>query len=218
MEHITSDDEGELLAHEAIGGRRFATVQDLLLDSDGEYDDEDPNGDEFLAVGERRRGAATRVPRPRKWQRGTSPFHDDLLEYVNVQVPPPRWNYHGKLFVARYGVCVQVFIDLVEEMEAENWLGIRGADRCFRPSIPYDLRVMAWLRKQTRDETFDTISQLSGIGRSTLQSDFHKLCAAHVAKKKDMCVLSSPPPPPLDTACSLQPASADTSNTQMLMR
>mmetsp|Transcript_33290 Transcript_33290/g.81741 ORF Transcript_33290/g.81741 Transcript_33290/m.81741 type:complete len:218 (+) Transcript_33290:974-1627(+) len=120
----------------------------------------------------RRRGADTRQSKPRRWGEVGKPVNEDY-EMAKRCCDTP-YSRKGLLFRYWYGVSPKVFFDILEDIDTEDWFEMK--DQPPRSSfIRPHLKVLTWLRRLARNETFDTLYELSGVPEETVRPLFHKL-------------------------------------------
>ena len=137
---------------------------------------------------ERRRGADSRHRVPPRWGEAGKPMNEDYeMAKRNRETPYSR---EGLLFRYRYTVSPKVFLDILIDMKTEDWFEMNNLPPRINFTPPH-LKVLTWLRKLARNETFDTLHQLSGVPASTATALFHKLNAL-IVKHKMKSVIRMP--------------------------
>lgn len=73
-----------------------------------------------------------------------------------------RSSYFGKLFRNRFRVPFTLFIKIRDLFVERNWLQTQSFDCFGRPSVPFEIKLLAALRFLGRGECFDTLAELTG--------------------------------------------------------
>jgi hypothetical protein len=139
--------------------------EDLLFDSSSEDENNNNNNNN--------NSSSSRRPRNYK-----PPGKSDIKDYFketawgrlisNEKVKDPSTSC-GKLFRTRFRLPFVVFEFLVKISSEFN---LFEYSQTYKVSIPDELKVMAILRMLGRGECLDSISEMSGIGKSTVQRIF----------------------------------------------
>lgn len=160
-------DDVQFAALEALSTPMFIRAMHLgMFDLDEDHELFDP-----FAIQERRRGADNRTRRPRVWGEAGKVMNEDWeLALRNIDTPDSR---EGHTFRHRYGVSPKVLMRLLQDMENEDWMEFTSRNLVQRRSfIPTRIKLLISLRRLARNETFDTLHQMSGVGASTVRTIF----------------------------------------------
>ena len=78
-------------------------------------------------------------------------------------------SHAAKQFRLRFRTPFPVFQYLIKTFVEKNWLQTRSTDCAGRPSVPFEVKVLAALRHLGRGLCFDDLEELSGVGNETLR-------------------------------------------------
>ena len=84
------------------------------------------------------------------------------MKLINNPDTSIRTSFAGKLFRNRFRVPLSLFNKLCDIFKQRDWLQKAEVDCFGRPSVPFELKLLAALRFIGRGECFDTIQELTG--------------------------------------------------------
>ena len=84
------------------------------------------------------------------------------MQLIRNPLTRQRGSYFGKLFRNRFRIPFSMFMKLRNMFVEHNWLQTRRFDCFGRPSVPFEMKLLAALRFLGRGECFDTLSELTG--------------------------------------------------------